>query len=358
MGPVRIATRWIVAVTLALGAGLVATGQTVAQDEPACEARPTLITWDGDAGTTAWAEPLNWSEDTLPGPGSHACIAVAGTTVSLDSGFVASIASLQVMPGSGLAIAGNATLDLAGPDPSSLASLGVFGGTLTGAGTRIVTGAATLDTGTLTGTGRTVIGPGASLVIGSGQGGTLAIGGGHVLVVDAGATATWGPGPHDITLEAPSRIEVAGTLDIVNDRTLGGSGTLAVTGTLRKLSHGTTVIGGPLDLDGSLAVETGLLDAAAGDGGLGTDGSIVVGPGARLRLSGARTIGPAGSVTGAGILEVTTNGTLSAPATATWAVTTTYLTGNGSLTLDGERTLERLWLFGGSLAGSGARTVT
>ena len=107
----------------------------------------------------------------------------------------------------------------------------------------------------------------------------------------------------------------------------------------------TTVIGGPLDLDGTLAVETGMLDAAAGDGGLGTDGSIVVGPGGRLRLSGARTIGPAGSVTGGGILEVTTSGTLSVPATATWTVTTTYLTGNGSLTLDGERTLDRLWVF-------------
>ena len=283
---------------------------------------------------------------------------MTGTTVSLDSGLVASLASLQVALGSGLVVSGNATLDLAGPDGSSLATLGVFGGTLAGAGTRTVTGSATIDTGTLTGTGRTVIGPGASLVIGSGQGGTLAIGGGHVLAVDTGATATWGPGPHDITLDAPSRIEVAGTLDIINDRTLGGSGTLAVTGTLRKLSHGTTAIGVPLDPDGTLAVEAGLLDAAAGDGGLGSDGSIAVGQGARLRLSGARTIGPAGSVTGAGILEVTTSGTVSVPATATWGVTTTYLSGNGSLTLDGERTLERLWVFGGTLAGSGTRTVT
>ena len=165
----RTATRWIAAATLIVAAGTATAGQAAAQDTPACEDRPTLITWDGDAGTTSWAEPTNWSGDVLPGPGSHACIAVAGTTVSLGSGFVASIASLQVMPGSGLAIAGNATLDLAGPDPSSLASLGVFGGTLTGAGTRTVTGAATLDTGTLTGTGRTVIGPGASLVIGTGR---------------------------------------------------------------------------------------------------------------------------------------------------------------------------------------------
>ena len=158
----RTATRWISAATLVVATGIATTGQGAAQDAPACEDRPTLSIWDGDAGTTSWADPTNWSDDVLPSPGSHACIAVAGTTVSLDSGVVASVASLQVALGSGLVVSGNASLDLAGPETSTLASLGVFGGTLTGAGTRTVTGSATIDTGTLTGTGRTGTGPGGT----------------------------------------------------------------------------------------------------------------------------------------------------------------------------------------------------
>jgi hypothetical protein len=53
---------------------------------------------------------------------------------------------------------------------------------------------------------------------------------------------TWGPGPHDIVVEAPSRLENAGTLLVTNDRTLSGSGSLVNTGTLTKLSHGGTAL--------------------------------------------------------------------------------------------------------------------
>jgi hypothetical protein len=153
------------------------------------------------------------------------------------------------------------TLNLDGE--RSLAVLGVYGGTLGGSGTRTVTGSAVLDNGILAGNGRTVIGPGARLQVGSGAGGTLTINGGHVLAIDAAAAAVWGPGPHDIQLDAPSRLENAGTLDITNDRTLRGSGTLANTGTLRKLSHGTTTLGLLLDDDG-LVTNAGILEIAAG----------------------------------------------------------------------------------------------
>ncbi|MET0771797.1 MAG: hypothetical protein ABWZ82_01825, partial [Candidatus Limnocylindrales bacterium] len=254
-------------------------------------------------------------------------------------------------------LTGNGSLTLEGE--RTLERLWLFGGTLAGSGTRTVTRDATLDSGTLSGNGRTAVASGGRLVIGSGQGGTVTISGGHVLAVDAGATATWGPGPHDIQLDAPSRLEVEGDLEVINDRMLGGSGTLAVTGSVRKLSHGTTVLRVPLDIDGTLAVEGGVLEAAAGDGGLGTDGTLSVAARSRLRLSGgATTLGAAASVTGPGEIEVTTNGTLSVPATATWGVGTTFLTGNGALTLDGDRSLERLGVFGGTLSGGGTRTVT
>ena len=240
----------------------------------------------------------------------------------------------------------------------SLASLGVYAGTLSGAGTRTVTGSAVLDAGTLAGSGRTVIAPEARLQVGSGSGGTLTINGGHVLALEAGATGLWGPGPHDITLDAPSRIENAGTLDITNDRTLRGSGTLANTGSLRKLSHGTTGLALLLDLDGTLAIEAGTLDVAGGDGGLGSDGAITIVERSRLRLhDGATTLGPAASVSGAGEIEVAANAALVVPASATWDIATTYLTG-GELALDGERSLASLGVYAGTLSGAGTRTVT
>jgi len=83
-----------------------------------------------------------------------------------------------------------------------------------------------------------------------------------------------------VTTCQPSRIEVAGTLDIINDRTLNGSGTLAVTGTLRKLSHGTTVIGispsdgAPLLIAGTIEVRAGLLDVTGP--GLDVPGTIAL----------------------------------------------------------------------------------
>jgi hypothetical protein len=154
--------------------------------------------------------------------------------------------------------------------------------------------------------------------VGSGGGGSLTIDGGHVLAIEAGATAVWGPGPHDIVVEAPSRLENAGELAITNDRTLRGSGTLANTGSLRKLSHGTTGLALLLDSDGTIAIEAGWIDAAGGDGGLGSDGAITVAERSRLRLrDGATTLGAAASISGTGELEVTTNAGLTVPATAT-----------------------------------------
>ena len=84
---------------------------------------------------------------------------MAGASVVLDAGSV-SVDSMQVVPGAAFTLTGSATLELTGPDPSTLASLGVYGGTLAGAGTRTVTGSAVLDNGTLAGNGRTVIGAG------------------------------------------------------------------------------------------------------------------------------------------------------------------------------------------------------
>jgi hypothetical protein len=249
------------------------------------------VAWDGGAGTADWNEPTNWTGDSPPATGGHACIALPGASVSLPTGAV-TLASLQVADGSGLLIAGG-TLELTGPEASTFASLVLARGTLAGAGTRTISGSAVLDDGTLGGGGTTVVAPGASLQVGSGNGGRLTVTGGHVLRIEEGARMTWGPGPHDITLEAPSRLENAGTLEITNDRSLGGSGTLANTGTITKRSHGGTGLGltggEPMRNDGVIEVQAGLLDV--GGPGIVNAGTLRIGaplspPGAALRTTG------------------------------------------------------------------------
>ncbi len=354
------AARWVVGAAVAAASLFVSAGAVLGQQEPSigCEERPGRIDWDGEAGTSSWNEPTNWVGDVLPGPGSHACIGLDAASVVLDAGSV-SLASLQVAPGSALTLSGGSeVLELTGPEPSTLATLGVYGGTLAGTGTSTVTGSAVLDAGTLAGNGTTAIAPGARLSIGTGAGATLTINGGHVLSIAAGATAVWGPGPHDIQLDAPSRIENAGDLAITNDRGLRGSGTLVNTGTLRKLSHGTTSLALLLDNDGTIAVDAGVLDAAGGDGGLGSDGTVTVAARSRLRLhDGNTTLGAAASVGGPGELEVAANATVTVPATATWDAAIQYLTG-GTLALDGDRSLDTLGVYAGTLSGTGTRTVT
>ena len=357
----RTATRWITAATLIVAAGTATAGQAAAQDTAACEDRPALITWDGDAGTTAWAEPTNWSGDALPGPGSHACIAVAGTTVSLDSGLVASLASLQVALGSGLVVSGNATLDLDGPEPLDPRHPGCSSGAPSRVAARAPSPAARCSTRAPS---RATAGrssrPVPSCQVGSGGGGTLAINGGHVLAIEAGATRLWGPGPHDITLDAPSRIENAGELDITNDRTLGGSGTLANTGTLRKLSHGTTT----LRPAARQRRPAGRRRGRARCRRAATAASAATAPSRSRRAPGCasatapRPSAPAAAIGGPGELEVTSSASLSrCPRRATYDIATTYLTG-GTLTLEGDRTLATLGLYAGTLAGGGTRTIT
>ena len=222
-----------------------------------------------------------------------------------------------------------------------------------------MTGSAVLDAGTLAGSGRTVIAPEARLQVGSGAGGTLTINGGHVLAVEAGATGVWGPGPHDIALDAPSRIENAGELDITNDRTLRGSGTLANTGTLRKLSHGTTTPGAPARRRRHARHRR----RASSTSPAGTGASSPTAPSrspsapACASTTAPRPSGAAASVSGAGEIEVAANAALAVPASATWDIATTYLTG-GELALDGERSLATLGVYAGTLSGAGTRTVT
>ena len=238
----------------------------------------------------------------------------------------------------------------------TIASLALFGGTLAGSGTRTITGSLSLYTGTLTGSATTSVAAGASLAVAPGGGQSrLTIAGGHALRIEAGASATWGPTNTDIDIQAPSSLVNAGTLVISNDTTVFGSGTFVNSGTLVKDSHLQTTLVAPFDNDGTVELRAGSLELQT-DGGLGSTGAITLAPTTHLRTgTGAITLGPAASVTGPGTVDVI-SGSLIVPATATWDVGVTNIW--GTLTLDGERTIASLALFGGTLAGSGTRTIT
>ena len=116
--------------------------------------------WDGGGDGTSWTDPLNWSNNVLPGADDGVVINVAGTpTITLAAGAqvihsLKSEESLTITGGS-LQIAAPSTLN---------GSLTLAGGTLTGAGALTLAGASnTWSGGTFTGSGALVISGGATL---------------------------------------------------------------------------------------------------------------------------------------------------------------------------------------------------
>ena len=63
----RAARGFALAAVVLLSALAFAGGRSAAS--PTC-----TITWDGGAGTTAWATTTNWDLDRLPGAADHVCI--------------------------------------------------------------------------------------------------------------------------------------------------------------------------------------------------------------------------------------------------------------------------------------------
>jgi hypothetical protein len=315
--------------TLLLGA---LAGFTAAVMSTACPAAPVAaagcdpatnpVTWDGEAANGLWNDALNWGGDALPVVGSHVCVAGAGVSVTLDAG-LASVSTIEVKVGASLGV-GNATLELTGPDMSTIASLALVGGTLSGSGTRTITGSLALYGGTLTGSATTSVASGATLAIAPGGGQTrLTITGGHALRVEEGASATWGPTNTDIDIQAPSSLVNAGTLVISNDTQVFGSGTFVNTGTLVKDSHLQTTLVAPFDNDGTVELRSGTLELQGE--GLDNTGTLRIRAGLLVRAVSYRQ-------TGTGLLEVGIAGSGSGQLLVTTGPTT--LDGTLSLAVD------------------------
>ncbi len=146
------ATRSIGLLAMLLTAGLVL-GATGASAEPLC-----TDTWTG-ASEGTWQTASNWSAGHVPTSSDVACLG-AGTSVTVSEG--PNQASVVVDKGA-LTISSGSSLEVASAlEASSVSTLTLTSGTLTGAGTVDVSSFLSWTNGKMTGSGSTVVQSGAS----------------------------------------------------------------------------------------------------------------------------------------------------------------------------------------------------
>jgi RHS repeat-associated protein len=116
-------------------------------------------TWTGPAEGGTWQTAGNWSTGKVPTSEDVACIETGKTPK------VTATQKVAVVQGEGNLKIEGGTLELTrlpSEGVSSISSLSMSGGTLTGAGTLNVTSSLTIAGGNMTGTGKTVLKPGAT----------------------------------------------------------------------------------------------------------------------------------------------------------------------------------------------------
>ncbi len=128
-------------------------------------------TWTGAAGDGLWQSAENWSSDRVPGAEDVACIGAGGTVHLSDAGNVTGTLLSQGR----LVISGGSLELTSAAERSSVASLSIEGGTLTGAGSVDVSGSLMWTGGTLSGSGEMVLGAGATGSIEPGSGAAVAL---------------------------------------------------------------------------------------------------------------------------------------------------------------------------------------
>jgi len=153
---------------------------------PGASAEPSCTdTWTGPSAGD-WATAADWSSG-VPGSTDVACIP-AGSTVEVTAGSNQAVA----VDGEGALVLSGGSLELSGDtSPSSIASLTLAGGTLSGPGTVHVSGSFSWSAGQMSGSGKTVIDTGATGSINPGGSGSVTMN--ERELVNAG-TLTWSTG--------------------------------------------------------------------------------------------------------------------------------------------------------------------
>jgi RHS repeat-associated protein/uncharacterized repeat protein (TIGR01451 family) len=265
---------------------------------------PSLVTWDGGAGTLSWNDPANWSGDALPGANDDVRIDISvGGAIFFNSG-TSRINSLTDITADLSLSGGIFAITAASTINNHFTVSGDVGGTvLTVDGTLTISGSMAWSGATMNGAGTTDIASGATLDI-TGQRADLD---NHQLDND-GAIHFAGSGAFS---PFQSTINNRGLFEIQNDLDLGSGGvsTFNNSGTLRKtastgsssfsfdlVNTGTVeILAGSLSLEGVNTTSTGVIQVAAGAslafrGGTSTVDGTVSGNGDVLFRSGNATI--------------------------------------------------------------------
>src|SRR4029079_10635169 len=116
---------------------------------------------------SSWNDGANWDTASAPGASDRACVAAQGGALTITiAGVTAKVASLDVAEGLSLQ---SGSLEITGPDASTVARLSFTGGTLLGTGAVAVGVACTGSGGEMTGTGTTTVAAAATLTIAAGS---------------------------------------------------------------------------------------------------------------------------------------------------------------------------------------------
>jgi hypothetical protein len=202
--------RRVAAAALVVAAAAIVGLPAGAAAEPTC-----TDTWTGGAGDGLWQSVGNWSTASVPGASDVACIG-SGTTVQVTTG--SDHAGVLEDSGS-LTISGGSLELVSSSTPSSVVSLSMQGGALTGVGSLHVSGSLSwTKAATMSGTGSTVLQSGAS--------GTIELVAGEKAVLEGRAlvnegTLTFATGT--IAMSAGARIASSGTFKANSETTSYGS---------------------------------------------------------------------------------------------------------------------------------------
>lgn len=319
------------------------------------------VTAGGDihwiAGNGNWETASNWNPAVVPTVNDNVFIDNGGTyVVSVNS--AANANNIQV----GTGASGQQTLQINSTFSLNVVTSGTVtttgrlnvGGTF--GGSAVVDHFGTLEwgSGTLTGTGLLNVKAGSTLDILSVS--TKAMNQ-FTINIESGGTANWTGG--SITLNNGAGFTNAGTFEIETDSTLSNAGTnngFTNTGTLRKhvTAGSTSFVGVTLTHSGgNLIVDTGTLNLSDGTISATTsiDGTSVL-----MVDSNTVTINTGGNVSGTGKIHLTTGGTLTVNGNV--SIEHVQMDG-GAFNGTGTVNLGGTWMWtGGSMSGTGTTIVT
>jgi len=290
---------WSAGATVLVVSVLIALPASTAAD-PSC-----TDTWTGAAGDGLWQTAENWSTSAVPDSSDVVCIG-SGVTVHVTGG---TNQASELQDEGTLEISGGSLELASSTEASSVESLTVDGGTITGAGELDVPGSLSWTGGSMTGSGKTVVGSGATGSIDPGVGNAVALT--ERELVNEG-TLTWSTG--SVEGRSDAEIDNSGTFWAnagVSCAEWSTHGLLNKdasnvwfrnTGTVKKASAGECEqIQWQIDNDGTIESKTGQIQmtggehpGAVGDGSWsGAEGSTIVFVGSYTFGSG---VGMAGNV--------------------------------------------------------------